>query len=233
MLHLNKTPFIALCSSILFGLGASTAMAQPMVTDTAPPPAEDEHHIIDDFGARVGGYGFRSQNAAGESAWDDCRMNGLGVFVTRNWSEHLFSEAGADIYFSDTFPAPEGATAGGMDRISGLFSVAAGLRVFPGSLISGNAHAGVALETTRITLGGATGSFVRPVGFVGVGGDIELWDGLRFGMSLRTLVMAHPIHDHAAHHHDMATAGTEGAAPTVEVEPEIAAQGQFYLKYSL
>ena len=34
-------------------------------------------------GARIGGYGFRRDEGDRRSAWDECRMNGLGVFATK------------------------------------------------------------------------------------------------------------------------------------------------------
>ena len=58
------------------------------------------------FGARVGGYGFRRDEGDKRSAWDECRMNGMGVFGTRTVRGALFVEGGLDLYFSETFPLP-------------------------------------------------------------------------------------------------------------------------------
>lgn len=225
----RKKILVPAISSVLFALNQAAAIAQPtpQVEHQATTPSETP--FVDTFGARVGGYGFRMQDMSGQATWDDCRMNGFGVFATKDWTTHVFTEAGADLYFTDTFPAHHATGAGGMNRFSGLFSIAAGLRMFPESLISANAHAGIGLELTKITMGEAADSFALPVGFLGIGGDIRLLHGLRFGMSLRTLVMGHPAHGAGHHHHAMLTAGESG----VQVEPEVAAQAQFYLSYSL
>src|SRR5690349_2854486 len=77
----------------------------------------------DDFeiGARVGGYGFRRDF---EKPWDECRMNGMGVFGARALPGPLFVEAGIDMY-SSVDPQPSDLP---LDRTSGLFSGAIGAR---------------------------------------------------------------------------------------------------------
>src|SRR5438445_771758 len=44
------------------------------------------------FGARVGGYGFRNTRGQGGTVWDQCRMDGIGLFGNIGLGTHLFSE---------------------------------------------------------------------------------------------------------------------------------------------
>jgi len=80
-----------------------------------------------------------------------------------------------------------------MDRLSGLASAAAGLRMFPESRINGYVQLGIGIEMTKISapMGDQVveDKLVLPLGFIGIG--------------------------------------------TLKAEPEMAAQGQFYLKYAL
>ncbi len=170
-------------------------------------------------------------------------MNGIGAFGEYALSRHAFVEAGADLYFAETFPlAP--AEQQDMDRMSGLFSVAGGLRMHPAGRVSSYVQLGVGLELTKVAMveQGVSDSFALPVGFVGVGADIKISSRLRLGANLRAYVMGHFPHDHTAtHDHD--TIGTaarhdDGVLPASEAielspEPEAAAQAQFYLRYAL
>lgn len=193
------------------------------------------------FGMRVGGYGFRNTHATEASEkWNDCRMNGVGVFGQRELGGNAFVEAGSDIYFSDNFLLGANSSHGeSMDRLSGLFSAAAGLRMFPTSRISAFAQIGVGLELTRVVMtqtmsdGHEHGpgeehpastsevieSTAMPLGFVGFGADVRLGSRARVGMNFRTYLMAH--YDHGED------------VETLEAEPEAANQVQFYLRYSL
>src|SRR3569623_1631177 len=132
------------------------------------------------IGFRVGGYGFRRANSstlAGEnSAWELCRMNGLGLFGTRSLTGPLFLEASLDTYFST---AQAQSTALPLDRQSGLVSIAAGAR----------------MEVARLSVpyGDSQNSIhddkIMPDGFFGIGGDIRIARGTYIGANLRTLVM--------------------------------------------
>lgn len=119
-----------------------------------------------------------------------------------------------------------------MDRISGLFTVAGGLRMFPGSRVSSYVQVGTGLELTqvRMDIGGHvhSGRFALPVGFVGAGGDLGIGQRLRLGMNLRAYVMGHFDHDL-----DAATAAALEPTADLEARPEVAAQAQFYVRYHL
>jgi hypothetical protein len=184
---------------------------------------------------RVGGYGFRNTHAESASEkWNDCRMNGLGLFGQKHLTQHAFLEAGSDIYFSDDMILGADSTeAEPMDRLSGLLSVSAGLRMYPASRVSAYAQVGVGVELTRVTMGAAahehtdpvpasapaemTTTRTLPMGFVGFGGDVRVGTRTRLGATFRTNVMAHFDH----------------GATTLDAEPEAANQVQFYLRYSL
>lgn len=227
---MTRTGILALTILGLSSVAPTLARAEtPGATLTKPAPKQYA------FGMRVGGYGFRNKNADKASdKWNDCRMNGVGVFAQRELSHNGFVEAASDFYFADN------TILGGQqpyaDRLSGLFSVAGGLRMFPTSRISAFAQIGVGLELTRVTLAPVsdisqtwpdgsrpmlerTDSRALPMGFVGFGGDLRLGSRARLGMTFRTNLMGH---------------FEEGAGQTeLKVTPEAANQVQFYLRYAL
>ncbi len=228
---MTRTGILALTILGLSTLAPALARAEtPGATVTQQPAAKRYG-----FGMRVGGYGFRNKNAEkAKDKWNDCRMNGVGVFVQRELPHGAFVEGASDVYFADD------TILGGQqpyaDRLSGLFSVAGGLRMFPTSRISAFAQIGVGLELTRVTLepvadisqswpdGGRpmverTDSRALPMGFVGFGGDLRLGSRTRLGMTFRTNLMGH---------------FDEGAGQTeLRATPEAANQVQFYLRYAL
>jgi len=191
---------------VLAPLGAHADPELALRTPAAPGEAYT-------FGARVGGYGFRQVTTDGGSGWTDCRMNGLGVFGERTLGEHLFVEAGLDLYFSADEPA--------MDRTSGLLTVAAGARMFPHALVSPYLQLGAGLELSRVRLlqRQLEDSFVLPVAFLGVGGDLKLGDHLRLGLNLRSLVMQN--------------FATSDQAGSLRHATDLAAQIQLYAKYAI
>jgi hypothetical protein len=231
----RTTAMLATLSLILLAPAAASADSMPAATVDTGSTASDYA-----FGMRVGGYGFRNTHAESASEkWNDCRMNGVGVFGHKKLSEHGFLEGGSDIYFSDNFIlGADEATHSNMDRLSGLFSVAAGLRMFPSSRFSAFAQVGLGLELTRVTLSPAEHSHdpgamddpvplgqteventAMPLGFVGFGADVRLGQRTRLGMNFRTYLMAH--YDHG------------DGITSLNAEPEAANQVQFYLRYQL
>ena len=160
------------------------------------------------FGARVGGYGFRDH----QGGWEDCRMDGVGVFAERRFGRHLFAEAGLDQYNAkaDTIAREE------MDRTSTHATVAAGLRA-PHRWISPYIQLGAGVELTSVSMHGHHEDRTLPSGFFGIGLDVRLTSHLRVGMNLRIHSMGHFDH----HSEEM----------TVEQTP--ASQGQFFLRYDM
>jgi len=175
------------------------------------------------LGARVGGYGFR-EVTGGELSWEDCRMNGTGLFGTVDVSRHFFGELSADLYH-----ATEGPVAAGMDRTSFHTLAAVGARFFPEFWLTPYVQAGGGTEFTRIDLDGASDRFVVPEAFMGVGGELS-WKALHFGTTLRVIGMALPAHGHGSdgvrHQH----LDEEGAA--IELRRETAAHVLFSLRYT-
>ncbi len=166
------------------------------------------------FGARVGGYGFRD---AETSQWDDCRMNGLGVFAERKLGEHAFVEGGLDLYSA----TGDAIMTESMDRVSSLATVAAGLRMFPRAIVSPFVQVGVGGEYTHVSVAssGFDNTYFLPVGFFGAGGDLHLGDHMRLGMTIRVLMMGG------------FSSGAPGQDPQLSAQP--AAQVQFFARYDL
>jgi hypothetical protein len=174
---------------------------------------------ISTFGGRVGGYGFRD---AGR--WDDCRMDGVGLFADRSFGQHAFVEVGLDMYHAtgDTVMLE------GMDRLSTQVSVAGGLRMFPSSIVSPYIQVGVGAEVTHVHMAeaGHAGDHVLPLGFVGVGGDLKIGQHLQLGANVRFHMMAHFDHEHAV-------VGAEEEDHEMDISTGAAAQVQFFAKYRL
>lgn len=174
-------------------------------------------------GARVGGYGFRDPQAGDRrDAWDDCRMNGLGVFARKDLGR-VNVEAGTDIYFSESFPMKPSAQDAGEDRLSGLVTVAAGARLVDTKYVRALAQIGTGVELTRFSMAMPNGTTAEdsralPLGFVGVAGEVVLGARTAIGASMRTYIMGKFEADRDCQ---------------LEVKPEAAAQGQFYLTYRL
>jgi hypothetical protein len=161
------------------------------------------------FGARVGGYGFRDPES---TIWDDCRMNGVGVFGDKHLKGPAFVEAAVDFY-----QATSGAIADDkMDRISTELTVAGGLKMFSSKIISPYIQLGFGTELANLKYM-ATGQSVtrlEPMGFLGIGGELKLGDHLRLGANLRFHLMA-------------------GFSADGSTAPDAAAQAQFFAKYAL
>ena len=240
---LAKTPITVVflfASTLPFTSAYAQSSADNVGADSAVETrskAAKRHLTPYSFGMRVGGYGFRQPEGAD---WNDCRMSGIGAFGERSIGRHAFVEGGADLYFAETqetaLPVPQG-----MDRMSGLFTVAGGLRMFPGARASTYVQLGAGLELTevRMTEGDHqhAHTLALPMGFVGIGADLKISRRLHLGASLRTYVMGHFAHDHGAETGALPVAKHDGTypadAPAMTPEPEAAAQGQFYVRYTL
>lgn len=212
--------------------GMRSTIAAALLLATAGPALADGPITV---GARVGGYGFRNPervDASGHVAWDECRMNGLGVFGRRGFGR-FFAEGGADMYFSETFPLPAGADMDErQERLSGLVTVAAGADLVRTKYFVGYAQLGAGLELTqfRFVHGEDTleDSRALPLGFVGIGGEVRLGARTSLGANLRAHVMGN---FDAAYEPDRDV--WDPMTNHLDVRPEAAAQGQFYIAYSL
>jgi len=184
-----------------------------------------------EMGVRVGGYGFRRE---GEQIWDECRMNGFGIFGGRRLTGPLFLEAGLDMYGS---VGPTQMSDLPVDRASGLLSTAIGARTNVFSWLRGYVQLGGGLELTSLSVPYGdqriSDKKVMPEGFFGAGVDIKLGSRTYGGASFRTHVMGN--FDYDPQRLDM-NAGWLAAPKSDEVfdaSPDVAAQVQFYVRRDL
>jgi len=212
-------------------LASTAASAEPMmgVTAEAPDPTWS-------VGARIGGYGFRREgNTAFTGKWDECRMNGVGVFANRMIQGPIFVEGGLDTYFSSTDRQPQDLK---IDRSSALLSAAAGVRLDFTSWLTGWVQLGVGAELTKVSVpygdDALRANKVMPEGFFGVGGDIKVTRAVHLGASIRTLVMGNFNYDpQRLDMSSQAWTSQPTADQVFDATPGLAAQGQFYMKYDL
>ena len=179
--------------------------------------AADASALEASLGARMGGYGFRQVNAEGSMDFLQCRMDGVGLTGTLELPGNFFGELGVDYYHALAEPVLEG-----IDRLSLHTSAAVGYRLFPNFIVSPNLQAGVGAEFTKVELLGAEAEAVVPVGFMGVGGEVNL-GRLKLGMSARVHAMQLPVYD-------WQSAGTQDA---VDMDTEVAGQVLFSMRYML
>ena len=205
------------------GAGADPVDADPSVTSASSP-------VRYSFGVRAGGYGFRNTQHSELGEWDDCRMEGAGVFAQRSFTRHLFAEAGFDLYTAKEAIATDDMTPGAMDRISGITTVAGGARI-PWRWVQPYVQLGLGLEVTRAEMPdhGLDDRAVVPMGFLGVGAELFATEHLSLGGNIRTNVMKHYTHGGNDHTHD---AG-DPAHSEMTGEFDAAAQGQLFLKYQI
>ncbi len=194
----------------------------------------DDAEIRYGFGARVGGYGFR-EIRDGNTRWEDCRMDGLGLFTTVDLSSHVFGEIGVDYY-----QAHAGTVDHGMDRESGHVLAAVGARMFPDFFLSPFIQVGAGAEWTRIkvTASSAEREDVLPTGFLGVGAELNLTDQLKIGTTVRMFLMGHPLAHDATTYEDLDGHGASFQALTADdekipLEYGAAGQLQFFLRYAI
>jgi len=188
-------------------------------------------------GARIGGYGFRRESDPTFTGnWNECRMNGVGVFANRTLRGPLFLEAGLDTYFSST---DRQAMDLQIDRQSALISTAVGVREHVTSWLDGYIQLGVGVELTKLSVPYADGNAIRadkilPEGFLGVGGEIHVADKTRIGASIRTLVMGNFNYDPARlDPNNQAWTSTPTADQVFSATPTLAAQAQFFVERDL
>lgn len=214
-------------------MAPAVALAEPAetLTKSAPKPGYE-------LGIRVGGLGFRREgdNRPGEG-WTECRMNGLGVFGGRSLTGPLFIEAGLDMYSSADGPLPAEPTDLPIDRTSGLVSAAIGARMNLTSWLRGYVQLGGGLELTRVSVPYGEerirDSKVMPEGFFGAGLDLKIMKGTYVGASFRTLVLGNFDYDANRLDPNMGWVAPPPASDVFDASPDVAAQGQFYVRHDL
>jgi hypothetical protein len=221
----------------------STFASVPLLAAIAAPAAAEPLEVrqpaspsVYSFGARVGGYGFRRDEGDARSAWDECRMNGMGVFGTRTVRGPVFVEGGLDLYFSETFPLPSDDDLP-IDRMSALVTAAIGLRAEGAWRTSGYAQLGVGLELTQVSVpyGEDTISdqLALPAGFLGVGGELRVGARTSLGANLRAHVMGNFDYDPEDLEMQPGWTTPPAAADVFDPAPDAAAQAQFYVRRDL
>lgn len=193
-----------------------------------------------DLGVRVGGYGFKREgDTSAATSWTQCRMNGIGIFATRALRGPLFVEAGLDAYTSQSFPTPASSAASDLpiSRMSGLVSVAGGVRAPFTSWLRGYAQLGIGVELTRVSVpyGDTTirDHQALPEGFFGIGADLRVGAATYVGASFRTLVMGNFAYDPRRLQMTSPWIAAPAAHDVFAASPDLAAQGQFYLRHDL
>lgn len=216
------------------------SLASIPLTASAEPEPMVERTVTESryaFGARVGGYGFRREEGDRRNAWDECRMNGLGVFGERTLRGPAFVEAGLDLYFSESFPMANPETDLPIDRMSGLVTAAIGLRADGPWRTSGYAQLGAGLELTKVSVpygdDRIQDAMALPAGFLGFGGDIQVGKRTYLGANLRAHVMGNFDYDPDDLETQPGWTSPPSAAEVFAPSPDVAAQGQFYVRTTL
>jgi len=182
-----------------------------------------------EMGLRIGGYGFRREGA--NQKWDECRMNGFGIFGGRQLTEHLFVEAGLDMYSS------QGATEAmdlPLDRTSGLVSTAIGARTQITSWLRGYVQLGGGVELTSVSVPYGDQRIsdrkAMPEGFFGLGFDLRLMKNTYGGASFRTHLMGNFDYDAQRLDSNNGWIAAPSSSDVFDASPDVANQVQFYLR---
>jgi hypothetical protein len=192
-----------------------------------------------DLGFRVGGYGFKRAHDTSATSWTECRMNGVGMFASRALRGPFFVEGGVDVYTSQNFPTPANPNDLPIDRMSGLFSAVGGVRTDVTSWLRGYLQVGAGVEVTRVAVAyAANDTTIRdtkamPEAFFGVGVDLKIARGTFVGASFRTLVMGNFEYDQRNLTTPSPWMASPSAATVFDASPDLAAQGQFYVRRDL
>ncbi len=166
------------------------------------------------MGGRIGGYGFRQVNDEGNLDFENCRMNGTGIFVTSEFGKHGYTEFAVDFYHTIAEP-----TRNGIDRLSVHTTAALGLKFLPDRLISPLIQFGGGAEFTSADVYGIHQAAVLPVAFLGAGGELNFGD-LKAGMAIRTNAMQLPEYGW-------------NESESLEWRTEVSGQAIFWMRYVL
>jgi hypothetical protein len=225
--RMRSSSFASLIATLALA-GSGIAAAEPSLQ--AHADRESAYAI----GFRVGGYGFHSADASQTSDWNNCRMNGIGVFADRALPGPLFLEAGLDTYFS-AGQAPSSDLP--IDRQNVLVSVAAGARVHVTSWLAGYVQLGTGAELARVSVpyGGSTIATdkVLPDAFLGFGGDVRLGRHTVVGATMRMHVMRNFDYDPSRLQMSNPWVAEPSPSDVFSTSPALAAQAQFYLRRDL
>jgi hypothetical protein len=218
-----KTHHTLAAPAVAIALATAFAPRPALATDEPPSPQPEDPFVEryhPGFGARIGGYQFRSPETG---LWNDCPMGGVGIFGTLDFGRYAFVEAALDTY--STTPLLGGTE--GMDRVSVLPSAAIGARMFPDFYVVPYVQLGAAAEWTRVSELSQRVEGVFPVGFLGIGGELNVFRHIRAGADLRFLGMSQPYEDKTS----QVAPGV--ATGTVRMQLQAAGQALFFARYVL
>ena len=221
----------ALAATLMLVAPAATAETLATTARAAPARAYE-------LGVRVGGYGFRREGDTrpGEG-WTECRMNGIGVFGTRALTGPLFIEAGLDFYSTADAPLPGAEGDLPVDRMSGLVSTALGARTHLAAWARAYVQLGVGVELTRVSVPYGDqrirDSQALPEGFFGAGLDLKVGRHTYVGATMRFLAMGNFDYDKDRLDMSQGWAAAPTADEVFDPAPDMAAQGQFYVRHAL
>lgn len=238
-----KTSSCWLVVALISSLGGA-AQADPIFGTNDPPADRDAGPRRDPrarradseawrpgFGARIGGYGFRDPD--GGVAWDACRMNGFGVFGTLDVNKYLYGELSADFY-----AATPAVVSQGLDRTSTHALTGVGLRMLPDLFITPFVVVGGGAEYTRVQMPAGKVDAVYPMGYIGLGGDLNVTRELKLGATVRMLATTRPTFASTRDGGSLYGASSEAAltgqgSTEAEMQFDIASQAQFFVRYAL
>lgn len=210
-------PVVCALGLLCLALAPAPARAQSVHTEAE---AEADRAWSPSIGARIGGYGFRQLNEQGDAlAWQACRMNGVGVYGDLELPWNAYAQLSGDFYHAIAKSMNEG-----LDRLSFLAEASLGWRLMPEALITPNIHFGGGAEWTWVSVFGREQTRWTPVGFMGLGGEINL-ERLHFGGTIRANAMRLPDYDWRAGGGD-----TERA---LDWRTEVAGQVLFSVRYDI
>lgn len=180
----------SLCLALTLIMASQTAMAKDnAVKKTNTVQGDLDSSWKPAIGVRVGGYGFRQLDTDETMNWNNCRMNGVGIYSTLDLNRNFFAELSADMYHAHTTTMRQG-----LDRISLHTAAVINARMAPDFLISPFIQLGAGVEYTWVDIYGNKDQGLVPVGFVGLGGEINL-DQFKLGMTIRSNAMQLPDYD--------------------------------------
>jgi hypothetical protein len=111
------------------------------------------------------------------------------------------------------------------------------MRAAATSWLSGYAQIGVGVELTRVAVPyddhELTDELALPVGFIGIGGDIKIASKTYLGANFRAHVMGNFDYDPAKLEMERGWTTPPSAGEVFAPSPDLAAQGQFYVRRDL
>lgn len=206
---------------LLLVLSTSTVWANTLApsvqeVQTIQHENTEGHQWTPALGVRIGGYGFRQLNTNNTQDWENCRMDGAGVFGTLRLTDNLYAEMSTDLYF-----ATNQTLQSGIDRISMHTVAALGARFAPDFIISPLIQIGGGAEYTWVEIFGTRDQSVVPVGFIGAGGELNIAD-FHLGITARFNAMQLPSY-----------VSDPSSSEPLEYNTQVAGQMLFSVRYTL